>query len=286
MKRLDDKSIRRSARGDRVGQNAQTNVNTYFDATVAYWDGVYSDAALQGVIYQQRQAVVLGFVDAAALPSGAPALEIGCGAGHLTAELARRGLSVRAVDASPAMVESTTTLLRERALDRGVTVEVADVHALPFEQESFDLVVAVGVIPWLHSPGEAVVEMARVLRPGGQLVVTADNRLRLTTFTDPRAMLAQTPLKALYRRLRRRPAAAMSRLDSPRAVARYLAQGGLRRQTDRTVGFGPLSLFGRPLMEGRRGVRLNNRLQALADRGVPGVRSAGWHYVVRADKAE
>jgi SAM-dependent methyltransferase len=211
-------------------------------------------------------------------------LEIGCGAGHLTTELARRGLTVRAIDASPGMVESTAEQLRRRGLDRRVTVEVADVHALPFEDASFELVVAVGVIPWLHSPGDAVAEMARVLRAGGRLVVTADNRLRLSTFTDPRAMLAHSPLKHVYRRLRRRPDKAMSRLDSPRAVARLLEHGRLQRQDGSTVGFGPLSLFGRPLMEGRRGVRLNNRLQALADRGVPGIRSAGWHYVVCAAK--
>jgi SAM-dependent methyltransferase len=284
MNRL-DKAIRRSAPGDRIGQDTQANVNTYFDASVAYWDGVYGDVDLQGVIYRQRQAAVLGFVDAAAPGAGATVLEIGCGAGHLTVELARRGLTVRAVDASPEMVRSTTELLSEHGLDRGVTVQVADVHALPFAGASFELVVAVGVIPWLHSPGDAVAEMARVLRPGGRLVVTADNRLRLSTFTDPRAMLAHSPLKHVYRRLRRRPGKAMSRLDSPRAVARLLERGRLQRQGGRTVGFGPLSLFGRPLMEGRRGVRLNNRLQALADRGVPGIRSAGWHYVVSAGKS-
>lgn len=272
-------------RGEPVGQDTQANVNTYFDATVAYWDGVYNDADLQGVIYQQRQLAVLEFVNAAGLDAGASVLEIGCGAGHLTAELARRGLTVRAIDASPGMVESTTRQLRRFGLDRGVTVEVADVHAMPFEDAGFELVVAVGVIPWLHSPGDAVVEMARVLRPGGRLVATADNRLRLSSFTDPRAMLAQSPLKQVYRRLRHRPGMAMSRLDSPRAVARLLAHGHLRRRAGRTVGFGPLSWFGRPLMEGQRGVRLNNRLQALADRGVPGIRSAGWHYVVWADKA-
>lgn len=284
MNRVDDKVIRRSARGNRVGQNAQANVNTYFDATVAYWDGVYSEADLQGVIYQQRQIAVLELVDAAGLGAGASVLEIGCGAGHLTAELARRGLSVRAVDASPGMVRSTAELLRERGLDRDVTVAVADVHELPFDDASFELVVAIGVLPWLHSPGDAVVEMARVLRPAGRLVVTADNRMRLSTFTDPRAMLAHSPLKHAYRRLRRRPSMAMSRLDSPRAVARLLARGQLRRQAGRTVGFGPLSLFGRPVLEGKLGVRLNNRLQAMADRGVPGIRSAGWHYVVAASK--
>jgi SAM-dependent methyltransferase len=144
--------------------------------------------------------------------------------------------------------------------------------------------VAVGVIPWLHSPSEAVVEMARVLRTGGQLVLTADNRARLTSFTDPRRVIAVAPLKRVYRALRRLDAHAISRLDSPRTVDRMLAEAGLRTASRRTVGFGPLSFMGRSIFEGAIGMRIDDRLQALADRGTPGVRMAGWHYVVRAEK--
>jgi hypothetical protein len=53
-----------------------------------------------------------------------------------------------------------------------------------------------------------------------------------------------------------------------------------------TVGFGPLSLMGRAILEGKAGLAIDSRLQALADRGVPGIRWTGWHYVVRADKLQ
>ena len=122
-----------------------------------------------------------------------------------------------------------------------VNVGAADVHALPFAAGDFDLVVAVGVLPWLHTPASAVREMARVLRDDGQVVLTADNGARLTSFTDPREILARTPLRRLYHKLRRRPGVAMSRLDFPRRIDRLVHEGGLRTLERRTVGFGPMS---------------------------------------------
>jgi hypothetical protein len=63
-----------------------------------------------------------------------------------------------------------------------------------------------------------------------------------------------------------------------------LAEAGLLPRARRTVGFGPLSFMGRSIFEGAIGMRIDGRLQALADRGTPGLRMSGWHYVVRAEK--
>jgi ubiquinone/menaquinone biosynthesis C-methylase UbiE len=273
-----------SSQGDVQPDAVQEHVNAHFDSSASYWDGVYRGDTLQGLIYQQRQAAVLDYVDAAKLPAGAPVLEIGCGAGHLTVRLAARELQVEAIDASPAMVEAAAKQASEGGLTERVNVEVADVHALPFESSHFDLIVAVGVIPWLHSPQAAVDEIARVLCPGGQVVVTADNRARLSSFTDPRAMLALSPLKRAQVALRRRRGLATSRLDYPRHIDRLLRGSGLNPIAGRTIGFGPLSFLGRSLFGEPRNMRLNDRLQALADRGVPGVKWTGWHYLVRASK--
>jgi ubiquinone/menaquinone biosynthesis C-methylase UbiE len=263
----------------------QGNVNTHFDATVSYWDEVYGDETLQGVIYQRRQAAVLEYVAAADLPTPAHVLEIGCGAGHLTVRLAERNLQVNAIDSSAGMVELTARQAREAGYAEQVIVSQADVHALPFESGHFDLVVAVGVIPWLHSPGEAVAEMARVLRPAGQLVLTADNGARLSSFIDPRGIIALTPLRRVYHALRNRPGQAVSHLHFPRRIDRFVREAGLQATATRTIGFGPLSLLGHPLLRDRPAIRLNKRLQTLADAGMPGLRRTGWHYLVRATKS-
>jgi ubiquinone/menaquinone biosynthesis C-methylase UbiE len=270
--------------GEPENSGVQKNVDTHFDANAAYWDEIYRDDDLQSVIYQQRQAAVLDYVDAVGLGAGSSALEIGCGAGHVTVRLAQRGLTVKAVDSSPGMVELASRQAAAAGFAAEVSVSQADVHALPFKSGEFDLVVAVGVIPWLHSPGEAVAEMARVLRPGGELVLTADNAARLISFTDPRGLLALTPLRRIYHRLRNQPGDAVSRLHFPRRVSGFVSDAGLTPLAQRTIGFGPLSVLGRPLLSDARAVRLNGRLQRLADAGVPGARGTGWHYLIRAAK--
>jgi ubiquinone/menaquinone biosynthesis C-methylase UbiE len=271
--------------GDHSG-GLQAEINAHFDSSASYWDGVYSGDSLQGIIYLDRQTAVVGYLDAAEVPAGGVALEIGCGAGHLTMELADRGLRVDAIDASQAMVDTASARAQEHGVQDRVSVKVADVHQLPYDSGQFDVVVAVGVIPWLHSPGAAVVEMARVLRPGGQLVLTADNAARLMSFTDPRGLLALTPLKRLRVAQKKRQGLASSRLDFPSRIERLLLESGLEPLERRTIGFGPLSFLGRPLLGDSRGIRLNGRLQALADRGVPGFRGTGWHYLVRARKQQ
>jgi SAM-dependent methyltransferase len=274
----------RASHDEGRGSGVQGHVNAHFDSTASYWDGVYRGDDLQGLIYQLRQTAVLENVLAAEPGPAAPVLEIGCGAGHLTVELAKRGLKVDAVDASQAMVDTTASQLTQEDLSENVTVAPADVHALPFESAHFDLVVAVGVLPWLHSPADAVREMTRVLRPGGEIVLTADNRARLTSFTDPRAMLALSPLKRALVALRQRRGTASSRLDYPRRIDRLLIEAGLNPVQRRTVGFGPLTFLGRSLFSEALNVRINGRLEALAARGTPALKWMGWHYVVRARK--
>ena len=51
-----------------------------------------------------------------------------------------------------------------------------------------------------------------------------------------------------------------------------------------TCGFGPLTLFHRRVVPHRLGAALERGCRWLADRGVPGIRSAGWHYMVLARK--
>lgn len=278
---------------DRTGSSAgaahdrpviEDDTSAYFDSRASYWDEVYSDTDLQGRIYRRRQAGVLGMVDAAALSPGASALEIGSGAGHLTVELARRGLDVHAIDVSEAMVEATARQAHAAGLAHRVSTSVGDIEALSFSDESCDVVVAVGVIPWVDNPRVGIAEALRVLKPGGQLVLTVDNKRRLVVFTDPRELLAQTPLRRVYHAVRGKRGLVMSRLDSPRRIDRWLRERGAAPQERCTVGFGPITLLGRPVIASRAALRVDARLQRWADRGAPLVCATGWHYVVRARK--
>ena len=95
------------------------------------------------------------------VPAPARVLDLGCGDGALTSELCARGYDVLGVDSSPEMVRA--------ARARGLSAEVADGHALPFDSE-FDAVFSNAALHWLLRPDDAIASVHRALRPGGQFV--------------------------------------------------------------------------------------------------------------------
>jgi ubiquinone/menaquinone biosynthesis C-methylase UbiE len=274
-----------------AGSGPGGDISDWSHAGATYWEEVYADPGIDGTIYRLRKARVLQAFDGLSLPAGARVLELGPGAGHLAVELARRGHRVVCVDPAAAMLQNTEARARAEAVGDRIETVVADAHALPFPDRSFAAVVAVGVLPWLERPAAALAEIRRVLRPGGSAVLTSDNRARLTFVLDPRlnplvvdaAKRADTLLvRRLGARSRRRPEALPHRYANG-AVDRMLAEAGLVKRTGASVGFGPFSLLRRPALPAGWAVPAHERLQRLADRGVPGLRSAGAHYVVVAD---
>ena len=96
-------------------------------------------------------------------------LDVASGDGVLAELLAPRARSVTCVDASEAVVDAARRRLRGRA---NVAVEVGDMHALPFDDASFDVVVLMNGLTFTTRPEAVIQELARVLRPAGQLLVT------------------------------------------------------------------------------------------------------------------
>jgi ubiquinone/menaquinone biosynthesis C-methylase UbiE len=271
------------------GADHQQLVNERFHDRARRWEEVYQREDLFSVIHQHRQARALSWIDALGLPAGSPVLEIGPGAGFMTVELARRGFIVQAADSTPRMIEIAGRRVAEAGVDRRVRLLVADAHHLAFADGAFTLVVALGVVPWLRHAPRAVAEMARVLRPGGHLVLNADNSHRLTLLLDPRhnPVLASARLatKTLLRSARvLRPAERQARVTAHDLAGfdAILQGAGLEILSGSTFGFGPFTLFGWPVTSERVGVRLNARLQRLADNGVPVIRSGGGQYLVLA----
>ena len=64
------------------------------------------------------------------------------------------------------MVDSTEERVNRAGQEQRVRTGQGDVHSLCFPNETFDLVLAIGVLPWLPSIEQPLREMARVLKPG------------------------------------------------------------------------------------------------------------------------
>lgn len=103
----------------------------------------------------------------AGLPAGAPILEVGCGDGSFTQDLAQYSSNVTAIDISAAQIEENARRLPKIAFRQHDVAE-----RFPFEDGSFDVIWCSEVLEHLFDPHFALREMHRVMRPGGRLLVT------------------------------------------------------------------------------------------------------------------
>jgi 2-polyprenyl-3-methyl-5-hydroxy-6-metoxy-1,4-benzoquinol methylase len=97
-------------------------------------------------------------------------LDWGCGWGQMSDLLRRRGIDVRSFDFRPEVASSGSRALT-RYPDIEAYIETDDPVGLPYQDGEFDAVLSCGVLEHVARPEDSLVELRRVLRPGGRLYV-------------------------------------------------------------------------------------------------------------------
>jgi SAM-dependent methyltransferase len=204
---VDDRgSGRTPARGSRCAWSRET-FDAHYDENGAYETGEEYEAQQGGhprltEFHQSRvKRTLTQWLEPEA---GHVILDVGCGAGWFLLKLKERydarGLPVRSfgVDASRAQLAN---LARKTARERipDVFAVLANAERLPFPDGAFDVVVSSEALEQIERPLFAIQEMARVLKPGGQLLVSMPSRMA-DELWDLALMPAVRLGKALLRR--------------------------------------------------------------------------------------
>lgn len=192
------------------------------------------------------------------LRAGLEVLDVGCGPGTITVDLAQRVAPGRVVGidtASEPLQQADATAAEAGA--GNVTFALGDVYALDAEDDSFDVVHAHQVLQHLGEPVAALREMLRVCRPGG-LVAARDADYAAMTWYPPDPRLDRW--LEIYH--------AVARGNGGRARRRAQAAGvgpcrGSRRRDSRSVGVVPLRSRG-PGLVGRDVGRTDRLLRSRA----------------------
>jgi len=148
----------------RVLDARSARARSFFDAVGPEWDAlrkVFDDDALR--------ARAIGRL----VTPGLRVADIGTGTGILACELARLGLDVVGIDSSTRMLDAARAKLADESFPPGGRIELrrGEADDIPLADAEMDAVFAHMVLHYVPSPAEVVREMARVLRPGGALVV-------------------------------------------------------------------------------------------------------------------
>jgi ArsR family transcriptional regulator len=144
----------------RVVEARASRIRTFFDSVGPEWDAlrkVFNDDALRA-----RAIAHLA-------PPSWTVCDVGTGTGILAKELARLGLRVIAVDHSPRMLEAARSSLEAEGY--AVELRLGEAHALPLADGEVNAALAHMVLHYVPQPAEALREMARIVKPGGVVVV-------------------------------------------------------------------------------------------------------------------
>jgi SAM-dependent methyltransferase len=139
--------------------------NSHFDTIAEVYDEALPAHVVEHYLRKRTRYVVEH------CPRG-KGLDVGCGTGVLATRLAQAGYQMSGIDPSDGMLD----VLRARMPE--IEAVQASGTELPFEDDSFDLVLTVAVMHHIADPGDVrrtLIEMVRVARPGGRIVVWDHN---------------------------------------------------------------------------------------------------------------
>ncbi len=122
---------------------------------------------------------------------GVDVLELGCGLGDLFVDMLKAGYTCRAIEHSPQMVAAARDTLQKRKLGHASWIMQGKAQHLPFSDGSFDTIVSTFPSEYIYDP-DTLAEVARVLRPGGRVIVIEGSNLLPVGFVQSLLVLIQT----------------------------------------------------------------------------------------------
>ncbi len=138
-------------------------------ADKAYWDSLWTAHSMKENYFEPYKEGQLDFIEpfiTKYIDKGSKVLEAGCGTGKYVVALRQRGYDCVGIDYAERTVEKIKTLLPNVPITKG------NVKNMDFQEEHFDSVISLGVVEHEYDgPGDYLLEMHRVLKQGGILLV-------------------------------------------------------------------------------------------------------------------
>ncbi len=173
-----------------------------------------------------------------------------------------------------------------------IHLQLGDAHALSAADKTYDLVIALGVIPWLHFGDKGRRQsLIACSSSTGYLLITADNNARFNRLMDPISCPLWKPLRfvtkwVLHQTLARKkiPAGFQPKRHYPRQVAKMINAAQLKQIKAASIGFGVVTVAGKQIIPHSLSVAIHHQFQKLSNAGIFPFSKTGLHYMVLSRK--
>lgn len=255
-------------------------VQTYFSSKTRYWNVLYREDhendTFMNYVMRRRKQFVLDLIDKEInLNKIINVLDAGCGTGVYVNELVKRGLNVHGLDISKEMVQRSLITVNESQREC-VKLAVGDAESLPFKSDYFDLIICVGVLEYLPSEINALIEFKHLLKPNGIVIFTIPNLYKLHHFMDPYFFIksAYRFIKSKFVNKRKRLEITPQDFDSNEnfAIKRYkrgqiynfLKYCELKEKEVIGIGYGAFSLLDRKLFSLNLSIKISESIEKVS----------------------
>ena len=164
----------------------------FYDADASRYHTAHYGHTIGYSPLQFRQMYIGQMIEDRHLPPDTKVLDIGCGPGELVRSLVTRNLDVWGSDISKEMIQLARKLCERVGIMNTDRLGVGDIEHMSFDDSFFDVVVASGVIEYQKDDEKSLLEIRRVMKPGGYLIINVTNRYAYIHLLDN-----------LYRRLKK-----------------------------------------------------------------------------------
>lgn len=162
--------------------NAMNQAKLFWNYKADAWNTTTADPNS----YYKRRTLCVAELVARNLAPGR-ALDVGCGSGSLSYELARRGNDAYGADISENMIGHAVELMSSVYDDAGSRFRVMAGEGLPFDVK-FDLITAIGVFPYVEDFDRYIKILSDYLQPGGAVAASCTNRLSFYAYQQALAL--------------------------------------------------------------------------------------------------
>jgi ubiquinone/menaquinone biosynthesis C-methylase UbiE len=269
---------------DKEGNHNETIID-FFDGDLRWWSDVYRDDLPRGFFsfeMRRRLQLVSDLLTAQIEKMDNPdVLECGCGPGDILALLAPLRCRLTGLDLNQRYLDMAAEKIPGAMLING------NAESLPFPDASFDIVYAVGVLPYLSDDRTAAKEIARVTRDGGFVLISVPNYRMLHLLLNPYYIFrSATRILSLEKK---QPTSGfdeskMRRYPLPR-LRRLVREFDLHEIRSMSTSYGPLKFWRSEVFPLATSIRLSETLRKWSDRKWgAALRRVGNHFIITLRK--